>query len=469
MPKEPHAKPSEIARREKKKAKVEEPAPPPPDKPQQCHFWVARKRRYCSLPAKLTNKFCGEHLNQENGNEKSKSDRRIPCPYDNSHTVFEKDLETHMQLRCNSRPREPEVFHSLNVNCSVPLSAEELEFQKNIYSHKQMHPQPWITRVQLAQLARHELDTLIEKVKNVQVPSIESSILTHDAAESKRQNVKQTKHLDQQSSLLGHMASAGMLDNKEACFIEFGAGKAELSAYVKAAVAEVNGEATYVLVDRKIVRNKVDNALMGLSTKRSTVQRVTIDIKDLDLSKVQALSDENGKRKKIVALSKHLCGSATDITLKCLMNYVESEKAAGNTSPISGIIIALCCHQLCRYEMYPNIPYLDQVGFSKLDFARLCKMSSWAICGQRTQAEQGEEDDHATVAQEAGDADLTTGHYSGLDHNDREKIGYRCKRAIDTGRVRYLEQYGFKVKLVYYVDSATSLENCALIAVPEEK
>lgn len=38
---------------------------------------------------------------------------------------------------------------------------------------------------------------------------------------------------------------------------------------------------------------------------------------------------------------------------------------------------------------------------------------------------------------------------------------------IDIGRVRYLEAHGFKAELVYYVDRSTSLENCALIAVPE--
>lgn len=68
---------------------------------------------------------------------------------------------------------------------------------------------------------------------------------------------------------------------------------------------------------------------------------MTIDIKDLDLSKVQALSDADGKRKKVVALSKHLCGSATDITLKCLINYVEKEKAMGNRYAVSMIYLNL--------------------------------------------------------------------------------------------------------------------------------
>lgn len=79
-------------------------------------------------------------------------------------------------------------------------------------------------------------------------------------------------------------------------------------------------------------------------------------------------------------------------------------------TPISGIIIALCCHQLCRYEMYPNTSFLTANGFDKTDFARLCKMSSWAICGlpDKNVDNTQEGDDHACIAGEEGDADEST-------------------------------------------------------------
>lgn len=60
-------------------------------------------------------------------------------------------------------------------------------------------------------------------------------------------------------------------------------------------------------------------------------------------------------------------------------------------------------------------------------------------------------------------------HFSGLDHKQREVIGFKCKRVIDAGRVQYLKKFGFDVKLVYYVDAVTSLENCALIAIPKKE
>ncbi|KAF7732902.1 tRNA:m(4)X modification enzyme TRM13 [Apophysomyces ossiformis] len=394
-----------------------------------------------------------------------------------------------MKTRCNSRPKGTQPYHSSNINCTLPLSKEELEFQQTHHTHKHIRSQPWIARVQLHELPSNELNTLINKVQSAyeqQVPAIALKVLTHPTTQSARQSARFKKHLDQQSSLLGHMARSGLLKNKEACFIEFGAGKGELSSHLKTALAEKNGEATYVLIDRKNVRMKFDTFLLGQSSKKSTVQRVFIDIKDLDLSGVEALLDEYQNKKKVVALSKHLCGSATDITLKCLMNYVEKEKKEGNSSPISGIIIALCCHQLCRYEMYPNTKYLDELKLDKTDFDRLCKMSSWAICSRRVaeaavtdalrsgasenspEAESEDEDtiQHAHIVEEEGDGDETTGHYSGRDHEERERIGYQCKRVLDAGRVKYLEEHGFKVALLYYVEPSTSLENCALIALP---
>lgn len=311
-----------------------------------------------------------------------------------------------MKNRCNARPRELPACHSLNVNCTLPLSQEELDFQKSIYSHQQMHVQPWLARVQLSELSKTDLDSIIHKVTTAydeHVKPIETHILTHPSAETKRPFVKHVKHLDQLSSLLGHMEKNNMLKNKAACFAEFGAGKGDLSSAVKKALEEENGEATYLLLDRKSVRNKVDMTLMGQSENKSTVQRQLIDIKDLNLSKVECLVNND---KNLVAISKHLCGCATDISLVSLMHYAEQEKAAGKSDSISGIIIALCCHQICRYEMYPNTEFLNSINMTKVEFEQMCKMSSWATCNSgnprsaKAEGEEEEEDEHENVEDE---------------------------------------------------------------------
>ncbi|KAI9486472.1 MAG: methyltransferase TRM13-domain-containing protein [Benjaminiella poitrasii] len=394
------------------------------------------------------------------------------CLYINS-TIFEKDLDNHLKNRCNARPRELPKCHSLNVNCTLPLSQEELEFQKNIFSHQNLHVQPWLARVRLDELDKEDLESVISKVSSAfdaNVKSIPMEKLTHPSAEKKRQYISNTKHLDQLSSLIAHMEKNGMLTDKTACFAEFGAGKGDLSAFVKRALNEEDGEATYLLIDRKSVRNKADQALLGHLENKSRVQRQMIDIKDLDLSKVDCVADND---KKIVAMSKHLCGCATDMTLKCLMNYVQNEKSKGHSEPTRGIIIALCCHQICRYEMYPNQEYLKSINISKVEFERMCKMTSWATCknsknkGSNEDVE-GDDDNKHAISDDDDNSDETANHFSGRDSKEREAIGFKCKRVIDTGRVKYLEQFGFDVKLVYYVDLATSLENCALIAVPRK-
>jgi tRNA:m4X modification enzyme len=201
-----------------------------------------------------------------------------------------------------------------------------------------MFVQPWLARVQLSELSEKELNSIIDKVSaayDQHVEPIKTEILTHPTSEKKRPFVKNAKNLDQLSSLMGHMEKYGMLKDKTSCFVEFGAGKGDLSGYVKKAVQEENGEATYLLLDRKSVRNKVDMSLQGQSEQKSTVQRVLIDIKDLDLSKVDCIANNE---KKVVAISKHLCGCATDISLVSLMHYVEHENSIGRRLVIYQII-----------------------------------------------------------------------------------------------------------------------------------
>jgi len=55
------------------------------------------------------------------------------------------------------------------------------------------------------------------------------------------------------ASILGHLAKINSL-NKEDVYLEFGAGKGELTYYVRKAVGDPS---TYILVDRRNFRMKV--------------------------------------------------------------------------------------------------------------------------------------------------------------------------------------------------------------------
>lgn len=53
-----------------------------------------------------------------------------------------------------------------------------------------------------------------------------------------------------------------------------------------------------------------------------------------------------------------------------------------------------------------------------------------------------------------------------LSVEERKEIGCLCKRLIDHGRIEYLQQQGYQAALQYYTESAVSLENVLLTAVP---
>ena len=87
---------------------------------------------------------------------------------------------------------------------------------------------------------------------------------------------------------------------------------------------------------------------------------------------VKSAAGEEG-RSPVVALSKHLCGCATDLALRCLAN-------AGG--PVGGLCVACCCHHRCEWASYVAKEFVaDECGFDPDDFFYLTRMTTWATCG----------------------------------------------------------------------------------------
>ena len=67
----------------------------------------------------------------------------------------------------------------------------------------------------------------------------------------------------------------------------------------------------------------------------------------------------------LVALSKHLCGCATDLALRCLAN---------SGLPVKGLCIACCCHHRCEWNSYVAKAFItDECGFHADDFFYLTR------------------------------------------------------------------------------------------------
>ncbi|XP_062353858.1 tRNA:m(4)X modification enzyme TRM13 homolog isoform X1 [Cinclus cinclus] len=433
--------------------------------PGRCAHFVLRKRRFCRMIPAPGRRFCGEHGHEEEQNDR----KRIPCPLDPKHTVYEDQLQKHLK-KCNSREKPKPVYFVQDINAGLKDVAEIPEKQ-----------------VPLSLLSVEELQNLIIKLKK-------ASQALQEALNDPKNGESAFKHLKQQASILGNMEKLHLL-GPGMCFVEFGAGRGKLSHWVDIALENVES-VQFLLVERATTRFKVD----GKHKRRDSIfERLQVDIQHLCLNKVPILEK---KRLPVVGIGKHLCGAATDLALRCLVESyttccdgedeepapkrcraaqteVAPHKPAGNASttedhkPVAGIVIALCCHHKCDWTHYVGREFFKSVGLGPVEFHYFQRMSSWATCGMRETTskastsedseDQTNEEHERTLSRTESGSDTLQGI---LSVEERKEIGCLCKRLIDHGRVEYLQQQGYKAALQYYTESAVSLENVLLTAVP---
>ncbi|NXH19700.1 TRM13 enzyme, partial [Bucco capensis] len=449
--------------------------------PGRCAYFVQRKKRFCKMIPAPGRRFCGEHGQQEKENDR----KRIPCPLDPKHTVYEDQLQKHLK-KCNSREKPKPVYFVQDINAG---SRDVVEIPEK--------------QVPISSLSKEKLENLITKLKKasngLELP-LKEEILSHQALHEALNDPKNGesafKHLKQQASILGNMEKLHLLGPGR-CFIEFGAGRGKLSHWVDVALQNAEN-IQFLLVERATTRFKVDGKH---KRKDSVFERLQVDIQHLCLNKVPILEK---KKLPVVGIGKHLCGAATDLALRCLVesytafcdgeneeptpkrprtdkteeafnNSADSESNKDDCKPVAGIVIALCCHHKCDWTHYVGREFFKSEGLGPVEFHYFQRMSSWATCGMReatTKASTSEESEdqsndteehEQTVSETECGSDTLQGT---LTVEERKEIGYLCKLLIDHGRIEYLQQRGYKAVLQYYTESAVSLENVLLTAVP---
>ncbi|XP_076028059.1 tRNA:m(4)X modification enzyme TRM13 homolog isoform X2 [Genypterus blacodes] len=444
--------------------------------PARCSFYVEKKKRFCKMIVGTGRKFCGEHGNMEEGGS-----RRIVCPLDPKHTVSRDKLEQHLK-KCNSRAKPKPVYYVQDVNAGSADGA----------------PPPH--QVSLSERSRSELQDLLEKlqaaVTDLQCET-DDSVMSHPVLQEELNNPKNGdaafKHLKQQSSILGHLEALQLLGGGR-CFVEFGAGRGKLSHWIHGALG-AHRDLHFLLVERSSTRFKVDGKHQEDGVQ---FERLQVDIQHLDLSKQNSLP--------LVGVGKHLCGAATDLSLRCLLERSGSEVALKAEPPckrfkpseptadlglaadrserpvpvpgpgcealeVLGLAVALCCHHRCEWRHYVGKEFFLQRGLGAAEFAAFCRMSSWATCGLRPANQdgstsdgtnqKGEEEEH----EPAEETDTFTGSLSA---EQRERVGRLCKLMIDSGRVDFLRRKGFQGRLRRYASTRVTLENVLLTAVPSD-
>lgn len=261
-------------------------------------------------------------------------------------------------------------------------------------------------------------------------------------------------------------------------YVEFGAGKGLLSSEIALKFRAQQKTSKHILLEISGRQNKCDK----LHRQNPFYLRFRTDILDFNMNKIPQILADKGLDKSetaalsVVGISKHMCGYATDISVKALLNC--EDKASCH---FHGMMIATCCHHKCNAENYLNTQFLLDLGFKQDEVQYLFNFSSWAICnfGKILDDESEQEDEEEQKAAETHQSDapdtiekknqeLAPGEHqdTALSQAQKEEIGTKVKRILDLGRVMFLRSKGLPSSLQKYCSPKFSPENFVVIVSP---
>ena len=244
---------------------------------------------------------------------------------------------------------------------------------------------------------------------------------------------------------------------RQAMVIDLGAGKALLTRAVYEALGR---RVAVVALDcrRESKRDRFyDPPEVTTDSSPSTeapVARYTRIVGDVSDLASLGMPVPEAARGGVIALAKHLCGGATDGSLRALCT-------APLRSFVGACCIAPCCHQKTKPHEYCNPDFLAAAGFGVGAHERNCRSVVSARDFHRlTMLIQ--------ISKAADEKDFATYRKSKF----LQVLGFRrccalgrlARRLLEEGRLRQLRAHGFDAHLVRYCDATTAPDNLAIIA-----
>jgi len=262
-------------------------------------------------------------------------------------------------------------------------------------------------------------DALNWSVKiHLALTTLSAQITSDDSFNTEPEHVD--KHKIQNDKIVERIMNLGNLPTRNFCVAEFGCGKGGLAATLMQQPMAKTWK--FLLIDREARRNKAENRNRDVTTVR-----LRLDLKDTDLSLIntQAVFEEDITSMLICA--KHLCGSATDLTLHAV-----------NRSPVPvSLCVATCCHHACDWGVFVGAAIFQSIG--------LCSNA----------------DEFKAIRMLSGWATSTDGGLS----KEKIQIGREAKKVVDLARCLWIqENLGKRVKYTAFIDPAVSPENYLILA-----
>ena len=353
-------------------------------------------------------RYCAVH------NEAAEEDR-VACPADPRHTVKRSDVERHVKI-CTATKQQVEqeaqdyFKEKANDDRATDSESDETEVVEDDAA------------AGFALFSDDDDDDLSRFDEDPAADDEENSLATR-AERHVRQGAKIASLLEKSITQCLRDDGKGPPQRETALMIvDLGGGRGGLAASCR----ERFPGAALRVVDREARRYKFDHALRG----GGDFERIRCDLLHLNLRKV-------GEDCDLAGVAKHLCGAATDMALRALVDDPRTKYVA----------IATCCHHRCDWDKYVGRDYLRDHNRGRQQFQAMAKLSSWFSA--------------PGFSEEDTTAEAT--------HTRRKKqiLGRRCKRFIDAGRVHYLKRHGFQAKQITYCHTSLSPENVIIIATRE--
>jgi tRNA:m4X modification enzyme len=434
-------------------------------------------------------------------NEKLNS--RIPCPMDGTHSIRFARLRQHL-LVCPARNHGKQRWYKKAVNLPkekkendcADCNKEELLPRKKL-SQKELET---LRQALLSSMAiiceaeqkeeeetpRYNSTNETPPLEVLQPPSLTDYVRS---APTGKHNPESLKHRSQQASIVAHVEKLGAFSSAgpPTSVIEFGAGSGFLSAAFRAAYSKETAHAKFFLVDRqtpslrrgdkrivniKPVGGDGDGDRIGngdgdgsgsgsgdgggdgtTETTINTVscERVRCDLADLCLDGLLqekgTVKDMNNAKEhthhhSIVGIGKHLCGEATDLSLRCF------------ASRGSYLALAPCCYHRCRWETLCGRDILETAGLTRDIFQQALRLSPM---------------DHNVENQDSIDgsrrADPALGN--GCDESGRQlkrEIAQTIIKLVNFARNEWLSKRGWSSRVVQYIQPSVTPQNLLLVA-----
>ncbi|CAH8544208.1 unnamed protein product [Schistosoma mattheei] len=475
---------------------------------ERCGYFMKEKNKFChQLRAKGSDR-CFYHISET-------SIAKMACPMDPTHFVNPSNLNKHLK-KCSKRRRVKAVYNVTGINSAnlcdrkiVPkmsladVSAvttlrliarlEELSTELNLIDQIEdlsvgdIHPLISFTMNNPRHWCTNGLAGLNEIPSFLQSDSI--SLNSSNDKVNQDTNVSEdnfsvnpehairgsTRHIYQNGCLIRVLEKENLLTTGN-LYLEFGAGRAGLSHWINNCLASSElgsrcydrfpgvwpvkaPETDFIVVELNSVRNKMDRR----QRDEGNFTRIRIDIANLDLTHVPLIQEN---KRPLIAVAKHLCGDATDLSLRCLKN-------GENVMNLSGIMFAVCCHSKCTWDETVGRFWLEkEAKITSDEFRLISYFSSWAVCGFKCESsEQADNPIHSSnqsylEALKSADEKECQDALHNLDVCVKVKIGKMCKRLIDWGRLMYIkhELNLPNISSVAYTTSDVTPENIVICA-----